>query len=103
MHKVTNIEGVVITVSAVGPAGKGFFNQFVTIHVPEEDYKGHKVKEEFYVIHIISNKETDSRFVKQDAKGQIRKCDVYLKGERWQGVRGDYNYTHKLNLIEWRP
>lgn len=106
MIKIENqIQGKVVTVGRVEPTSRDrkYFRQVVIIHQPEEEFRGTKVPEEFFVIHIISTSETDSRFLKPEDKGAIRKPSVYLKGERWaSGHRGEYNYSHKLNLKEWQ-
>jgi hypothetical protein len=107
MIKLANqIQGIVISVGAIAPASRNshYFKQVVILHQPEELYKGQTIHEEFFVIHIISTSERDSRFLKPEDKGTVKKPTVYLKGERWaSGNRGDYNYTHKLNLTEWQP
>lgn len=99
------LEGIVREIGRVEPTGRNrrYFRQAVILHQPQEEYKGIRTPEEHYVITILSTSETDSRFLKHDMKDTFRKCSVYLKGERWaSGHRGEYNYNHKLNLVEWQ-
>lgn len=98
------LEGIIETVGPIQPTGKTskYFKQVVILHQPEEEYKGHRMDPEWFVISIISTSATDSRFAKPEQKGSIVKLSVYLKGERWAGGRhGEYQYNHKLTLSEW--
>jgi hypothetical protein len=93
---------------SVGPVkeeksnGKPYWKQVLIVHIPEEEFKGHTIKPEWYVVQIYSTSSTDSRFVKMEQKNSEVKCSAYLKGERWSsGMRSDYNYNHKLTLNKW--
>lgn len=102
----SQIHGIVHACGPVKPTKRDgkYFKQVVIIHEPQEEYKGHKMPEEWWVISIISTSESDSRFLKPEDKGSVKTATVYLKGERWDsGNRGEYTYNHKLNLVEWQP
>jgi hypothetical protein len=104
MIRIDSLDGIVIQVGAIQPTSKNskYFRQVVIIHQPKDEVRGVTLPEEFFVITILSTSDQDSRFHKPEHKGNKKTLSAYLKGERWDsGQRGDFNYTHKLNLIEW--
>jgi hypothetical protein len=101
------VDGHIHQVSAIEETKNKWFNQTIILHQPAGEFRGKKYSEEFFVVRIFSNSTTDSRFIHPDkAKLAVdqkahAKAQCYLKGERWQNDRHEYNYNHKLNLIEW--
>jgi hypothetical protein len=97
------ITGIVDKVGGIRPVKKGF-TQAVILQQPAvtDEFDRIKHHEEFFVIHIWSNNQTDSRFFNTSKLRTKVKATVYLKGERWwNDSQKDFNYNHKLNLAEW--
>jgi hypothetical protein len=92
------------TIHKVGKviAVKSGFTQTVIITQPvKKDNTGRVIsREQFFVISVWSNKQTDSRFLKPEQVGIDCIADLYLDGQRWMGRR-DLEYNHKLNLDRW--
>jgi hypothetical protein len=98
------ITGIVDKVGGIRPVNKGF-TQAVILMQPEvkNEYDRVIAGEQYFVIHIWSNKQTDSRFLNSKHIASKMKAEVYLKGERWFNERQkDFNYNHKLNLQQWQ-
>jgi hypothetical protein len=98
------ITGIVNKVFNVRSSGKGF-TQAVILHQPSatDEFKRVVAKEQFFVVSIWSNKETDSRFLNNSHLNKKKSCSVYLYGERWPSSNGgDFQYNNKLNLQDWK-
>jgi hypothetical protein len=104
--KLQPITGKVYKVSKVRDVKKGF-SQVVIINKPaEKNQQGYVLsKEQWFVVHIYSNKKDDSRFIADEkiphAIGLECTAICYLDGQRWQG-KNDFEYTHKINLDQWQ-
>jgi hypothetical protein len=99
--KLAPIPGNVHKVGKVSKVSKGFTQALIITQPEEKNGQGYTLsKEQFFVIHIWSNKETDSRFLKDAHTGIRCIASVYLDGQRWQGRNG-FEYNHKLNLDKW--
>lgn len=99
--KLPTIPGLVHKVAPVRRVNRGF-TQVVIVNQPEQkDDQGYrKRKEQFFVIHIWSNKEADSRFLKKEFEGSECFASCYLDGQRWEDRTG-FQYSHKMNLDTW--
>jgi hypothetical protein len=99
--KLPPIPGKIFKVGSVRPTKSGF-TQCVIITQPEKkDNTGRTMhREQFFVIHAWSNKETDSRFLKPQREGTDCIVETYLDGQRWKGAR-DFEYNHRLTLDKW--
>jgi hypothetical protein len=99
--KLPPIPGTVNKVNNVQEKKNGY-TQVIIIHQEEKkNEQGYRLrKEQFFVVHIWSNKKDDSRFLKPDFEGAQCNASVYLDGQRWQGRNG-FEYNHRLNLDQW--
>jgi hypothetical protein len=101
--KLPIITGKIFKVAKVRSVPKGF-TQVVIITQPErKNEQGYTLsKEQFFVVHIWSNKENDSRFLKEETKAEGAECHAscYLDGQRWSGRNG-FEYNHRINLDKW--
>lgn len=99
--KIPPISGLVHKVAPVRSVKKGF-TQVVILNQPaRKNEQGYTLsKEQFFVVHIWSNKQDDIRFLKPEFVNAECKASCYLDGQRWEGRNG-FEYSHKLNLDNW--
>lgn len=95
------ITGTIDKVHTVRQVKNGY-TQTVVVHQPEvKNGQGYKLSNaQWFVVHIWSNKQDDSRFLKPEHIGAQCAASVYLDGQRWQGRTG-FEYNNKLNLDKW--
>jgi hypothetical protein len=102
--KLAPIPGIVDKIFAVKPVKGGYTQTVIIKQEAQKNAQGYTLsKEQFFVIHIWSNKQDDSRFLKHDDPKFIGApciASVYLDGQRWQGRNG-FEYNHKMNLDKW--
>jgi hypothetical protein len=98
------ITGIVEHVNGIKPNKKGF-SQTVVLWQPgvKDEFDRVTQHDQYFVISIWSNNQTDSRFLGAKDMKSKKKAAVYLKGERWinQNNTG-FSYNHKLNLDKWQ-
>lgn len=99
-----DITGIVDKIGGIKPVRKGF-TQTVILQQPaaKDEFDRVTHHEQYFVISIWSNNQTDSRFLTSKHIRSKMKASVYLKGERWwNDASKDFNYNHKLNLAAWQ-
>lgn len=95
------ITGIVEKVGPVKAVRKGFTQAVIIRKDAVKNDQGYTLsKEQFFVIHVWSNKQDDRRFLKPEFTGAECAAEVYLDGQRWQGRHG-FEYSNKLNLHKW--
>lgn len=99
--KLPPIPGLVHKVAPVRAVPRGYTQVVIVTQPAKKNDQGYLLsKEQFFVIHIWSNKEDDRRFLKKEFEGAECVASCYLDGQRWQG-RNDWQYNHKINLDAW--
>lgn len=99
--KLPPISGFIHKVGKVNKVSKGFAQSVIITQPAQKNEQGYTLsKEQFFVIHIWSNKADDSRFPTPDSATRACKVEVYLDGQRWEGRNG-FEYNNKLNLDKW--
>lgn len=99
--KIPTITGLVHKVAPVRTVPRGFAQTVIVTQPVRKNEQGYVLsKEQFFVIHIWSNKQDDRRFLKKEFEGAQCYASCYLDGQRWQGKR-DLEYNHRLNLDTW--
>lgn len=97
------ITGFVDKINGIEPLKNGF-RQMIVLHQPplKDDLDRVKGKDQYYVVWIWSQQQTDKRFLTSKDIRSKKKCTAYLNGERWFNEQyKDFNYNNKLNLVEW--
>ena len=93
---------IISEIGAIEARKKGF-SQNNIFQIPElkDEFGDVKRKEQFFVVQIYTNSQTDSRFLNQKHIGLKKIVSAYLNGERYmQQGKFDYTYFTRLNQIE---
>lgn len=99
--KLPTIPGLVHKVSPVRAVPRGYAQTVIVTQPEQKNEQGYRLrKQQFFVIHVWSNKQDDSRFLKTEFEGAECYVSCYLDGQRWEGRNG-FEYNHRLNLDTW--